>query len=241
MEKKEIEELIDSKAKETKLLIDKKIADAKLTVLGKQHRIFVLIAAGALALFGVFVPFYMTDRTTDKVDKAVEKMEERFEALSGLQLRKPELECVTSKGTTLQNATLEFTSDRNTNTIFLRNIGEKPVDGSVIHLKLFIKPDFPDEISYFGNNPNWQRLDLLDPDIIEKKEFTYGLRATPFYIYDYKYLIHAKDFVHFDIHLSFDHFIELAPRDYQALLFVYYGEPEPVQYSFNISIRNATD
>lgn len=55
-------------------IIDKKVAEAKLEVSEKRLHFHMWMAGAALALFGVVVPIWLSNRASDKVDNALIQM-----------------------------------------------------------------------------------------------------------------------------------------------------------------------
>ena len=130
MDKKEIEELID-----------KRILEAKLAVTESRLNHVLVIAGALLAVFGIFVPIWLTNTSTDKTDKAIERMEQRFKELAGEALKKPTLELL-YRDEPLDNQIVEISSDVpgggnayvNLRSIFLRNTGNRKTEPLSIKL-----------------------------------------------------------------------------------------------------------
>ena len=57
------------------LLIDERIAKAKLDIAEKRLQFTIRIAGAALALFGVLIPVFLSNRATDRVDTAIAQMQ----------------------------------------------------------------------------------------------------------------------------------------------------------------------
>ena len=64
------------------LLVDKKVAEAKLEVTEKRLHYLIGIAGAMLAIFGVFFPFWTTNRASDKVDTALSQMKQDMKSSS---------------------------------------------------------------------------------------------------------------------------------------------------------------
>lgn len=111
-------------------IIDKKILDAKLTVTESRLNHLIILAAGLLTIFGILVPFWTTYTSSEKTDKAIDRMEQRFKELAGEALKKPALELL-HKGEPLENQTVDVDGVIGGNalvslqTIFLKNTGNK--------------------------------------------------------------------------------------------------------------------
>jgi type II secretory pathway component PulM len=67
---------------ETELLIDKKVAEAKLEVAEKRLQFVMWVGGVVLAVFGVFIPFWMSNKASDKVDTALNQMRQELSATS---------------------------------------------------------------------------------------------------------------------------------------------------------------
>ena len=68
--------------KEIELLIEKKVAEAKLEVTEKRLHYLIGIAGAMLAIFGVVLPFWTTNRASDKVDNALSQMKQDMKSSS---------------------------------------------------------------------------------------------------------------------------------------------------------------
>src|SRR6185436_26935 len=124
MEKQEVEDLIE-----------KRITETKLVVTEIRLQSFTKIGGGLLALFGIIIPMWVTNRSADKVDTAVADMQRQFKELSGVQLRKPSLECLLD-GKSLEGSVLNFSTDHRTFNIELRNSGDAPAGN--IRVRLYV-------------------------------------------------------------------------------------------------------
>lgn len=69
-------------AKEIELLIEKKVAEAKLEVTEKRFHYLIWIAGAMLAIFGVVLPFWTTNRASDRVDNALSQMKQDMKSSS---------------------------------------------------------------------------------------------------------------------------------------------------------------
>jgi len=59
---------------EIELLIEKKLAEAKLEVAEKRLHYVIWTAGVVLAIFGVFIPIWMSNKSSDKVDVSLNQM-----------------------------------------------------------------------------------------------------------------------------------------------------------------------
>ena len=59
-------------------LIDRKIAEAKLEVSEKRLHYALYLAGAFLTIFGILLPLYQTYRSADKIDSAIQRMEDRI-------------------------------------------------------------------------------------------------------------------------------------------------------------------
>ena len=212
MDREEVEKIFSDRIIRTKLQLTEK----------RLH--FLLWFGGALlAIFGVMVPIWLTSSSTERVDKAIESIEKRFDELVGKQLRRPIIEC------SYQNKSLEGQSIdcvvgeyKSIFPIIVRNVGDG--SSSLLYCRLYLASD---ELPSNDFSISWWHL---LPDCDEAPEYTLA--------YDYvdngKFLLHPQ--------MTFP----LRPgqwsgftkeRDVQALLKVYYGEPEPRILKFSINFK----
>lgn len=59
---------------EIKEFVDRKLAEAKLEVAEKRLQFVMWVAGALVAIFGVFLPLWLTNRSSDKVDNALQQM-----------------------------------------------------------------------------------------------------------------------------------------------------------------------
>ena len=207
MDKQEIEELIE-----------KRITEAKLTVSETRLQTFTWIASGLLALFGVIIPLWLTNRSADKVDIALADMQRQFKELAGVQLRKPSLECFLD-GKSLEGSVMSFAIDHQTFTIEVKNSGDAPANN--IRVRLYA--NLENEIGFWDEQTQWQQLPYCD-------EPTYS-RA--FEVYNPGLFIDAQEARPLRITLPVD---QIQQTNFPALLKIFYEQPQPRKYVFSINI-----
>ena len=118
-----------------------------------------------MTLFGIVFPLIFTFQSTDKVDKAIERMERKFEELAGKQLRKPEIACYVDSRN-LMNSVLTFNPDNTRRIIEIQNVGDGIAE--VIKFRLYVNSqDYRFRRDLF--NSGFQPSDINDkPEIAEK-------------------------------------------------------------------------
>lgn len=68
--------------KEINDLVEKKILEAKLEIADKKFNFLILIAGGLLAIFGIIVPIWWANTSSDKVDKSIALMNSESKSIS---------------------------------------------------------------------------------------------------------------------------------------------------------------
>ncbi|MCK9295223.1 MAG: hypothetical protein M0P70_09060 [Desulfobulbaceae bacterium] len=209
------------------LLIDKKIAEAKLVVAEKRLNHLLTLGAAFLAIFGTFIPLFLTQQSTNRADSAIEKMERKFEELAGKQLRKPVIACFVD-GKPLANSILHFDRLHRTKDIVVKNIGN--ADANYIKVKLYIK----NYSSYFSDKcadgMNWRVIESDNPQfnnalIIENDNLT-----------NFIVLLLAQDSVKFSLSLN-NRGPEPPKGKTEALLVIFYGEPTGLEVPFTFEFE----
>lgn len=205
-------------------LIDKKILEAKLLVTEKRLQYFLVLGAALFAIFGLILPMYLTFQSTEKVDRAIEKFEQRFEELTGNQVLKPEIDCFVN-GKALTNSTLLFNKQNINRSIQVRNEGNGVA--TFVRLRLYIDCRDIDLVRDFGSS-NWSYADFND-----KPGYKYMLEFDQ--THDH---IAPKD------SFSFEFWINSSQNrteniESPALLVVFYGAPEPKEFPFTFKIDSS--
>lgn len=166
---------------EIELLIDKKVAEAKLTVVENRLNHFIKLATIVGAIFGIFFPLWYSyqasnkvdaavrrmeektakefdrydslsttitgrldtfaDRNTKRMDDSIQRMETKFNELSGKQLRTPKLVCFL-EGKKLAGSTVILGPKRSRAMIEVRNNGTGTAD--FLSLTLYVEHDDED-------------------------------------------------------------------------------------------------
>jgi len=74
MEKPEIEDLIVKEIAEAKLEFAEKLSSAKIEVAEKRLHFVLWFGSALVAIFGVLLPYFLTQRSSDRVDSAIQEM-----------------------------------------------------------------------------------------------------------------------------------------------------------------------
>jgi len=139
----ELKHFVEKKIDESNHQNEKKILEAKIFV--SERRVTVLLAF--LALLGIIYPLYKTDQNTEKVDKSITSMEERFSELAEKHLRKPDIVCEVN-GESLLNKTLVVSPYGESSQIFqIKNIGDASAGPASVYLYL---KNIPEELINFN-------------------------------------------------------------------------------------------
>lgn len=204
----------------TRLLIEKKALETKLEVSETRLRFILVFGAAFLTFFGAVLPMWLTNRSADKVDRAIDRMEARFEKLAGHQLRKPDIECYL-EGKGLGGSVLEIRELDDKSFIQVKNTGDRIA--STLQVALLTKKDVGLYIG--GNFGAWAVSDVPGFDYVYRyRAAEHGVGLMP---------LNPGDFAQ----------IEFRPRtsaipqlETEAILKIYYGEPEPKIFRFTIKL-----
>ena len=215
-------------ADDIEALIEKKLVDAKLHVTESRVNWLLAFMAGFATLFGLVVPLWLTGSNVEKVDKAIQNMENRFKELAADQLRSAEISCE-FEGRPLLNARVSVTAnkadDQNpSGRISLRNIGDRSAGEVRVYLLL---PLLPPGI----------RVAVWDPirgsELAERWETDDGRQST-------KYELLRTSSLHAKRDLSFWLAVWGPPKvqetELPATLEIFYDAPEPLRIPFSIRI-----
>ncbi|MFH1216486.1 MAG: hypothetical protein V1706_08290 [Pseudomonadota bacterium] len=204
------------------LLIDKKIAEAKLVVAEKRLNYLLALGVAFLAIFGTFIPLFLTQQSTNRADSAIEKMERKFEELAGKQLRKPVIACFVD-GKPLANSIVHFDSLHRTKDIVIKNIGNADTD--YIKVKLYIK----NNSSYFSDkctdSLNWKVIESDNP------KYNSALMIENINLQNFIVLLLAQDSVKISLSLN-DRGPKPPKGKTEALLVILYSEPTGLEVPF---------
>lgn len=129
--------------REIDLLIDKKLADAKLDLTEKRLSHTLWAFGILLAVAGIGLPIYMAYTTSDKTDKAIDKMQQQVREVIGTALLKPKLDCFVD-GKRLDGGELRFSPGKRRRTIEVRNVGDATAKNIQVRIYCALK----DQLSF---------------------------------------------------------------------------------------------
>jgi hypothetical protein len=207
-------------------LVEKRILESKLLVTEKRLQYLLVLFAAFFIVFGLIVPLVQTWQATDKVEKAVQKMEADFKELASKQLRRPDLECYTN-GERFEDAILKFDAESGyIRPIMIKNVGDAP--SKLVTIRLFLKKDAEEKDFRFQPGSHWSEIGIHE-------EAGYPIAYEYFSPIDF---LDAKEtiIISFGFHPSKRPMIH---KEFQspALLKLYYGEPEPRQVQFTVEAK----
>lgn len=205
MDKNEIDELIE-----------KRVTEAKLLVTEKRLQTIIWLAGGLLTVFGVIFPFWLTNRTSDKVDLAVKEMRDEFKELAGQQLRKPVIECFTG-GRPLEAAQLFLEPSFSLIKFDIKNSG----DASAKNVRLRLYTNFNKEVNIQGDDI-WQWRGPSDESAYKEMYDCYQA-----------YSLDPTESKPLQLQLMAENIQE---GNYTTLLKIFYEQPEPKRFTFNIKV-----
>lgn len=211
MEKQDIEDLIEKKILEAKLIQ----AEANELLAEKRLHFALWFGGAVLALFGVIVPLWPTNSATEKVDKTIQEMEKRFSDMAGNQSRRPEIDCLFD-GKNLENQVLTFfVVDDPTQILEIRNIGTATAQN--VKIRFYVDSEKIINVNGWESvNPSTEKSYL--------KEFLSSYVSPP---------LDPKEVWNLGISIYSQGEELVAP----ALLKIFYGEPEPKSIPLTIKIR----
>jgi hypothetical protein len=206
---------------EISTLIDSKIETAKLVICEKRFNYLLSLSGAALAIFGIFLPFYLAYQNSERVDKSIERMDNNFKELEGRQMRKPALSCFVD-GKILEESTIIFSRNNKNKIIEIKNTG----DWTASDFKCYLYIKMPRGVSL------GQRF-LYDWEPIENNDesLAYDLKMELLIPNDYK--LPAKDLFHIKLEPNFNN-INNGDIQVSVLLKIFYGESEPKNIPFYI-------
>ena len=212
---KSTENQVELNKKRVEEIIDKKILEAKILITEKRLNYFLVIAGGLFIIFGLIIPLYLAAQSTYKVDNAIEKMENSFKDLAGKQLRNPDLDCYV-EGKRLENSTLIIDNNRSIDTyrFEIRNIGDGVAREVLYRLYLKGKNEWK---SFSGN------FHLIE--INDEPGFSQVFEWDNFFLF-----IPPQGSKIFDIPIRSKNLKD--EEKVEAMLKIFYGEPEPVKIKF---------
>jgi hypothetical protein len=208
--------------KNIELLIDKKIAEAKLIIAEKRLNYLMAFGAALLTIFGIVLPLFLTQTSTNRVNQAIERMDDKFNELAGKQLRKPKIVCYID-GNRLVNSVIHFDPSNLQKTILIKNEGDGTAD--YIRIRLYINYKDDALIRDLGNSGFWKR------NISDKPAFSTML----IYERDDINLLPAKDSIPVKFWMQNPHLRKSSVQT-AAILMIFYGEPVPIEVPFTFEI-----
>ena len=164
-------------------LIDKKIQDAKLEryeeqlVISKnQMNFFFKIGGGLLAVFGLFIPILISFINTEKVNDAIDSMENRVERLVNLQLRKPEITGVFNDQGIINDLEINYEFNivsnkreiKGTNKHFLKILNKGDAPANNLRILLYLKSDTLINSKYKHKIHGWKKWHYSDEEDFNK-------------------------------------------------------------------------
>ena len=233
MDKKDIENIIDSKTNESKLLTNEMII-----------KFLMGFCFLVVAIFGVVYPIWFGIVQSNKIDDELKFYEKKISDLIGTQLRKPELKCYINDKEISDNDVLDFPYELymkgtiekkryNNLRILLKNEGEAPAKNVRVFLYLKERPGL-------DGVPGGTRFDYYftdyNPCISDEKEFDIMLR----------YNFYISDFILSFLDPNESYSVEIEPKWYRysipkskankdAILKIYYGQPKPLRLKLKIN------
>ena len=204
------------------LLMDKKLAEAKLYVAEKRLNFLLAIGAAILTIFGIVLPMLIASQSANRVDMAIQRLEQKFTELAGKQLRKPRVECY-ADGKDLVTGLLYFDPKNTHRVLEIKNVGDGTAD--FIRIRLYVNFDDADFIRDLRNT-GWETLGINDkPEFKLMFDYTEGSGVVP-----------AKDSIPVRFWMQNPGLRNMDVK-VAALITVFYGEPIPKEVPFTFEIR----
>lgn len=216
---------IEKKIEEYRHENETRVLEAKVSV-GESRVTNLLIFLG---LLGIFFPFYMTNRNSDRVDEAIKDMENRFKELAGEYLRKPDVVCETD-GAPLSGRTLIVGPNPDASQSFvIRNAGDASAGTASVFLLLRDAPAEPHSLArHIGDFPS---QDAFEMDQLPSDDKRFGIR----YLVASIAAFHAKR--EYTVHLCYSPKADEAINvEVPAMLKVYYDGPQPTEIPFTVKL-----
>lgn len=150
-----------TKKDDLETLIESKIRDAKLGIWHSWFKYFLSLGSVLIVIFGVAVPLWQIDKNSERVEQAIQNMERRFEILTQMQHRQPNLTFFVD-GQKLEGTTVSYSNGKFQFPDFeVRNIGDAPATD--IRVRLYLS-----RIGHRlrGNSKTWKkRPDLKNEEV----------------------------------------------------------------------------
>lgn len=238
----DIEKMIDQKIMKARL--DR--YEEQLIISKNQLSFFFKIGGALLAVVGLIIPILVTLLNTERVNTAIDLMEQRVERLLDIQVRKPNLKAIFNDKEMKENSDMVFkfqtVKNEKTNkierqflgedtySIEILNIGDGPA--KAIRILLFLKSDSLVNWKYPTGEIGWKKW-------YYSNEPNYPISLS--YVIDEKAIVFPLDVTErIPVNISYKNFAydNLTIERISAILKVFYEEPEPLSISFNIVFKN---
>jgi hypothetical protein len=191
------------------------LAETEKNITEGRLKFLLFLGAAFLVVFGVIVPMWLTNTSSEKVDTAIKDMRADFEKLAGEQLRKPDIQCL-FEGKPLEGAVLTFTHIDDQKNILIKNTGDRSAFN--IQAVLYAKEKVGSLIGgAFGLK-----------DVSDEPDFDY--------VYVYNISLREFSNLHADsfAQIHFRPWTGLTKLETPAMLKIHYGQPEPKVFRFTI-------
>ena len=211
---------------EIEKLIDDKVLKAKLEIAEKRLNHLKWFFGFLFVIFGAVLPIWQTTISTQKVDKAILEMKQDFDKLAGKQIGKPILECYYD-GSPLENNVIKYETNVKNNyrnqwtPIEFRNNGSSTA--KIKRMLLYLNFENVNDLT---ENHLSELRDLTHIDIKDEPKYNFVVES---YVQD-DFELHPKEA--YPIDFQFPYFRNLEPLKSDALLKIYYGQPEPLRVNF---------
>jgi hypothetical protein len=159
------------------------------------------------------------DVASNKVDNAIQDMHKQFKELAGTQLRKPNLECLSS-GSGLDGKTIKISPAHENVRINVKNSGDAPARS--VRMRLYTNLNTNKYLR--GDYTQWFDLSKSDEP---NYSYAFETQLRP---------IDPKDSLPIDFFIVLSEFPNIKPGSYPVLLKVFYEQPEPRRYFFTLKI-----
>ncbi len=204
------------------LIVDKKIAEAKLIIAEKRLNYFMAFGAALLTIFGIVIPLFLTQTSTNRVNEAIERMDNKFNELAGKQLRKPKIVCYVD-GQPLVNSVIHFDPENLKKTVLIRNEGDGTAD--YIRMRLYINNEDNRLLNDLFNTGFWEE-NICDKPAFSKM-LIYGRNNIN--------LLPAQDSIPLEFWMQNPQSRKSSVHA-AAILMIFYGEPVPIEVPFTLEI-----
>jgi hypothetical protein len=209
---------IENKLDELSNINEKRLLKAKLLI--SERRVTFLLAI--LALLGILYPLYKTESNTNKVDGAIQAMENRFKELAGEYSRKPDIICDISGVNLLNNSLIVgYSGDKTSQTFMIKNSGDASAGQTYIYLY----------VNYEDDNP----FLLFDSGYDYSEKCRIYTNDNPRYCTKF-YVCPIEEFhAGRELNFRFEHILKIdSPLEVPAMLKIYYNGPKPIEIPFTM-------